>query len=495
MKTSVSRVRLRWTARPRSAASAACANEQSSTRPSATDAVSRSSATMPVPRVRYQNVLALPATSDQAPTSSAASRRRPATSPLDADETRRQPPVVEPAGAACAEHDRSRAAMLASTHVAAATWPSASNLLAGRPVAGRACDAASPAAVRQRRTVVLEVARPPVLDRHDRAMARRAAPLVLGDPDRPAAPCLSGNRDVATERDEHAAAVCSAIVRAALVGRPCLGGRAEVELDTARYPQRQTVACRARRDATARAELGAPRMTTCRARGRARTCGRSRPPAADRRASGRRTRRSSRPPPAPPDQLGEQRRDRERRTGPCVHPLQLRVRAEAAARQIEALQLLDERRAGIAERRVVGDGDNGGRPKCCERRCAHGLTSRPRRRPAAHRRALAPWRVRIGSAPRTNLHRPATAPGRAAEPVPRSARAASGRSSRARSSSWDASRRRPARRTRPQERLRRPPHRRSRDEAAHAQPRARQSHAAVKQGHLWASSRDGRKPR
>ena len=61
--------------------------------------------------------------------------------------------------------------------------------------------------------------------------------MILGDPDRPGG--AAGDRNVATERDEHARPRLLGDRARGVIGRPGLGGRSEVELDSTRYAQRQ----------------------------------------------------------------------------------------------------------------------------------------------------------------------------------------------------------------------------------------------------------------
>ncbi len=172
-----------------------------------------------------------------------------------ADETRRQLPLLEPAGRRVQSTIEAVAATLASTQVAAATV-AVRQQLSRRPT-GRGVEhvmrvARSRCAIAERSCSMSRGRR---TRSTRRGQGRRAAPhgrRRFGS----ARPAASGDCDVATERDEHAAAGLLGDRAGGVIGRPCLGGRAEVEFDTARYPQRQPAACRARRDAIARRGTG-----------------------------------------------------------------------------------------------------------------------------------------------------------------------------------------------------------------------------------------------
>ena len=251
----------------------------------------------------------------------------------------------------------------------------------------------------------------------------------------------SGDGDVAAERDERARHPSAAAIGARPYDRrPGLGGRAEVELDSARDPQRAAARCRAatswRQGSRGAPGRERPRVALAHERERAVVAGGAQLPirASDRRVPGSchtRVERDVRP----------ARRAAARRR--LVRPA-ARWRARARSRGESGCTprsrrwpaAIVEHRARPRQRGVIGDGDDRRRAEGGEGGRAHGLTSRRRRRPAVRTTASEPLRVRqlgatgatpSGAAPETSGA--AGADGQRAAPGLHCASAGGGRSS------------------------------------------------------------------
>src|SRR5581483_3967812 len=202
--------------------------------PSSTETVSRTSATDPDPRVRYQSSLPLPVAANSAVIASR-DLRRPAgdveRAAASCDEPRRQPPLGQPRRRLLAEDDGGRAG---GVRVQAGGGGDGY----GAPRGGR-----GPARPRVEDVVQTNAAGSPAA--HGRARAGEAAAaerdhrsrrarrgrVVVGEQDRPSAGGdVAPQRDVAAERDEGACAARGARRAGGEVGRERLGGRAQVEL-------------------------------------------------------------------------------------------------------------------------------------------------------------------------------------------------------------------------------------------------------------------------
>ena len=241
---------------------------------------------------------------------------------------------------------------------------------ARRREAARTIDTTGPGAVERRRVVVGDSDRPPAGGASRQPRCRRPARRA-----RRAGLLRRSSR--AARSAAHAFAVAP---RSSSTPRGTRSvSRSRVELDV-RQLRAETRRCRER-----------PRVAP---RGRARTCGRSRPPAAsaERRVdeSVGRLRRAQRR----RDELGEQRRDRDRRPA-------RRLRAESSESARKRLHVRSRRsscRRAVARASpsagAVGDGDVGGRAERCERTTCVTVTNRPRRRRAARKTGSAPWPVR-----------------------------------------------------------------------------------------------------
>ena len=178
--------------------------------------VSRTSATRPVPRVRYQSacpdIAATPplrGRRDPRPRMSSSAGHPPTvtTSPVRRT-SRAGSPSLRPARLGADAPSRMAAvdAVLAPAQVAAATVTVRQTTAAGRPVRGsiRWCSSSPPRC--QRRRTMLDVANPPAVDDDGRSRSVGGRVVLVGQPHDPAAERWSGHRDVTAEADEHAGA-------------------------------------------------------------------------------------------------------------------------------------------------------------------------------------------------------------------------------------------------------------------------------------------------
>ena len=170
-----------------------------------------------------------------------ASRRSCVPGPASSTRRAGRPSPVSQAGAAPPRMIAAVLAMLASVQVAAATETVRQTGAAGSPVRGSRMWCSTSPPRRQRRAAVLEVARPPRADGDDRG---RPGGRVLGaaadvlHPDPPAAVRgLAAHRDVPAQADQDAAAECGGDAGGRPVGRPGLGGGAQVQPDPGRDPE------------------------------------------------------------------------------------------------------------------------------------------------------------------------------------------------------------------------------------------------------------------
>ena len=204
--------------------------------PRTSDAVRSSRATTPVPRVRTRSVFAFEA--------AAAVRRSrchrlggppagEARRAVLANEARGQSLLLEPAGCGVAEHEGGGRGGVRGEAASGGDGDGSPRVSAGLPVRGSITWCAMPCSVRQRRTAVPDVARPPSAIATT-GPACRGGGVVVGDADGPARRRRRPrDGDVAAERDQHARAVTCGGRPGGSVRRPGLRGRAEVELEPA----------------------------------------------------------------------------------------------------------------------------------------------------------------------------------------------------------------------------------------------------------------------
>ena len=361
-------------------------------------------------------------------------RRRLAPRAAPATPRPRQPRAARPRrgrSRRCSRRSRRRTS-------AAATVTVRQGVTAGRPVRGSTMWWSGDAAGHQRRTVVPEVARPPLVDRDRRAGLVEARGVVVRDPHRPAVLGRSaGDGDVATEADEHAGPRGTR-PRRRRCGRP----RAPWRSRRGRARRRARARSVHRRRSTRiprRPGTGAKRARNERAvaqLARSRSCGRSRPDAERGRRSGRRGRRWTRPrrarprppraaarPPAPgpcpPTRSGA--RARSRRGSGCTPGRSPPARARAPRvrredrphprRTATLSSRAPETRPTPARRsRGAGGGDRGDARRDGRRRRSRSRSgSGSRRRRGSRCRALGLYRRDVPDrlAPGRVLHHPA----------------------------------------------------------------------------------------
>ena len=292
--------------------------------------------------------------------------------PCSRDEACREPPRLEPAGAASPSTSaavrggvrvRQRRAATVTVRHGVSRRPAGARV--DHVVRGRRC------AVRQRRTVVPDVARPPLAIATPGPAIVEGSRVIVGDADGPARRRRRARqRQRRLRGDEHARPVTvrrptgrqrppsSAL---AVAPRSSSSPRGTVSSSRSRS---SSMSCQvARRGATGRSAHD-PRVRD----------ERERPVVAGRPQLGAERRVDEavgrpRCPEAGLDELREEIRDADRCPGVRVCVPELRVASEAAAGRADALEEPVDGRAGGGERPRVRDGDDGGGAPDAKRRC------------------------------------------------------------------------------------------------------------------------------